>query len=455
MQLRPYQSDIIERARAELASGKKSLVIVSPVASGKTVLISEMISRSLAKGKTTIFVVHRTELLEQSVAALESAGVSPGIISAKAAPEYSKAVQVASIQTLVRRLDLVAAPDLMVWDEAHHVAAKSWATTFNHFKDSYHILLTATPIRLDGKGLKDFAQSMVMGPSTKWLIENKYLSGFKLFAPMTVDLSSARVAMGDFLKADLAEILDKPTITGDVVSHYLKIAPKTQAIVFCVGIDHSKKVAAEFARAGMVAAHVDGTTPADERRQIMKDFAEKKIQVVCNVDLFGEGLNVIGIETVVLVRPTHSLSLYIQMIGRGLRVAPGKPHLNIIDAVGNVFRHGLPDDDQKWTLTPTRKKKKLAAGPEVKIKQCPVCFGVHEPAPSCPCCGHVYEVAAREVEQVEGELRELTAADRERMNWVRRQEVRRARTKEELEKIARERGYKPGWVFMQMKHRGG
>lgn len=154
------------------------------------------------------------------------------------------------------------------------------------------------------------------------------------------------------------------------------------------------------------------------------------------------------------MRPTHSLTLHLQQIGRSLRTSPGKDHAVILDHVGNTLRHGLPDDEREWTLKSRPKKKKSLASPEVKIKQCPVCFGVHEPGPSCPYCGHVYEVAAREVEQVEGELRELSAADRARMKWVKQQEVRRARTKEELEKIARERGYKPGWVFMQMKHRG-
>lgn len=441
--LRDYQQRDIVRLRNAIAGGSRRILYQLPTGGGKTLMMAWMAARAAERGKRTLFIVHRQELLIQASRTLETAGIVHGLI----APGFTMsrdAVQVAGIQTLVRRLERVIAPDLLIFDEAHHCPSRTWFTVFEHFPAATAIGLTATPYRLDGRGLNDIFETLVRGPTVRQLIDAGFLSDYTLFAPPTgIDLEGVRTRAGDFARDQLADAVDKPTITGDAVRHYLKLAPGKQAIAFCVGIDHSRHVADRFRAAGIRAEHVDGSEDGRRRARIMDRFAAGDIQVLSNCDLISEGFDVPAVQAAILLRPTQSLSLYLQQVGRALRPQPGKTAI-ILDHAGNVLRHGLPDDDRDWTLEGRdRRGGRKPAEPDIPVRQCPVCFACHAPAPVCPSCGHAAESRGRDVAHVEGDLERI---DLDALRRQRRHEVGRARTLEDLRQVEAARGYRPGWA---------
>lgn len=443
--LRPYQADLYAAISKAMRDGHKNVLAQGPTGMGKTALTAEMLRQSAAKGAASIFLVHRRELVKQSIKAFHLAGVNFGVIATGFQPAKRHIVQIASVQTLVRRLGEFrpggyTAPRLVVEDEAHHVAAGTWATLRSAFQGAYHVGLTATPQRLDGKGLDKFYSTLVQGPSVAWLIENGFLSRYRLFAPGGIRTEGVHTLAGDFNKAELAKVADRPSITGDAIAHYRKLCPSARAVVFCTGIEHSKHVVAGFNAAGIPAAHVDGETDPDERDRAIAQFTEGRIRVLSNVELFGEGFDVPAIEAAILLRPTQSLGLYLQQVGRALRPAEGKAHAYILDHAGNVQRHGLPDEDRAWTLEgrPAGQSRGESAGPPVRV--CPKCFAAQRPGPpACRYCGAVFPVAARQVQQVDGDLVEV---DADAIRRARKREQGQARTEAELIALAEARGYK-------------
>lgn len=407
MNLRPYQVDLIDRTRALMKEGCKSILIQSPTGSGKTLLTAHMLHTAASKGMRSWFVVHRKELIDQSARAFKLEGLQHGIIAAGYPRHKQARVQIASVQTLARRFAQYPRPSLIVWDEAHHIAAKSWASIFSGLAGVYHIGLTATPARLDGQGLSAFFQKMIHGPSVSWLIENGFLSKYRLYAPANVDLSNVHKRMGDYARDELNVAMDKPKITGSAVEHYKKYANGKRAIVFAVSVEHSKHIVEEFQKEGFHAAHIDGETDPDIRHKTIQEFSDGNIHILSNVELFGEGFDVPAMECAILLRPTQSLGLYLQQVGRSLRTFGGKPMAIILDHVGNCGRFGLPDQDREWSLEGRDKSKGEYQAP---VRICQACFGAFSPAPVCPFCGHVAPPKPREVETVTGELQELDQA---------------------------------------------
>src|SRR3990172_7399037 len=232
MLLRPYQDEIIDRTRNFMRQGVKSVLIQSPTGSGKTLLTAHMLGTAAEKGMPSWFIVHRRELIKQSTIAFNGENVPHGIISANFESARTRLIQIASIQTLVRRFHKYRVPNLIVWDECHHIAANSWSRIFQTFPNAFHIGLTATPERLDGTGLNKWFRQMVKGPSVQWLIENKFLSPYKLYAPSSPDLTNVRTRMGDYVGSELTSIVDKPSITGDAIKHYINHAYGKRAVVF-------------------------------------------------------------------------------------------------------------------------------------------------------------------------------------------------------------------------------
>lgn len=441
--LRDYQIRDVNRVRAALADGHRAVLLVSPTGSGKTVLMAWMASRAADRGKRTLFCVHRQELMHQASETFEAMGVAHGLI-APGRTMTRDAIQIASVQTLVRRFDSAPAPDLVILDEAHHAASATWRRIFEAYPNARFIGLTATPARLDGRGLDDLFDDMVCGPTVIQLIEQGWLSPYRAFAPpIGIDLAAVNSRAGDFARGELAEAVDKPTITGDACRHYMRLAPGKQAIAFCVSVEHSRHVEAQFRSLGIAAQHIDGAENRHRRRDIFKRFAAGGITVLTNCDLVSEGLDVPAVEAAILLRPTQSLVLYLQQVGRALRPQPGKTAI-ILDHAGNIARHGLPDDDRQWMLAGRAKGERRKTEPDIAVAQCPKCFACHAPAPRCPACGHVYESHAREIDAVDGALEEV---DVEVFRAQRRRAQGRAQSLAELEAIARERGYNPGWAW--------
>lgn len=410
-----------------------------------------MLKTASDKGMSSIFMVHRRELIKQSTNTFNKVGVKHGIIAAGWYEDPRHLVQIASVQTLARRVKWLKKPSLIIWDECHHVAAGGWAKIHEQFPDAFHIGLTATPERLDGTGLGKWFKAMVNGPSVEWLIEQGDLANYKLYAPSNLNLTKVGTQMGDYNRKELGGIVDKPTITGDAIKHYIKYAFGKRAVVFCVSVDHSKHVTEQFRQAGISAAHVDGETPTEERDETIRKFEEGTIKVVSNVELFGEGFDLPALEVAILLRPTKSLGLYLQQVGRALRPSPGKTHAIILDHAGNCERHGLPDEARDWSLEGSRKRKKEDS--TVHIKICPSCFAANASwRKECSCCKYIFAVVGREVEFVDGQLEEVQADEMRRFRLT---EQGKCETKEDLLALAKKRGYRNphGWVHVIMQHR--
>lgn len=459
--LRDYQSAAVGRLRDAFRAGARRPVFVLPTGGGKTVTFAYMAARAAERGQRVAILAHRVELLDQISETLARFDVPHSLIAPGRPFHPTAPVFVASAFSVPSRLARIAPPELLIVDEAHHaVQGNSWGRVIAAWPDAHVIGVTATPIRMGGKGLGGVFDAMVEGPTVAELIDAGHLSPYRLFAPTTVDTSGLRVRGGDFVASELASACDRPTITGDAVEHYRRHADGRQAVVFCVSVEHARNVAAGFAGAGYAAASVDGEMTRADRSAAITAFRDRRTTILTSADLIGEGFDVPSIEAAVLLRPTMSLGLYLQQVGRALRVLPGKDHAVILDHAGNSRRHGMPCDVREWTLADRRRRRDGEAG---SVATCPACLRVHHPAPVCPGCGHDYREArgegagAREVAQVDGVLAEVQPArfspDRAHNARIALRLARRATSIDELRNIAREAGYKKGWAWHQWQQR--
>jgi len=447
--LRPYQADLIARVRAAYKEGSKAPLLQLATGGGKTVCFAEITRGAQAKGNHVLILAHRIELVDQISAALTEADVRHGIMAA-GYEHRPHTVTVASVQTLVRRLMSLPVPNLIVCDEAHHVASgNTWGKVFSTWPAAKRLGVTATPVRQDGKGLGEHFDTMILGPTTAELIEQGYLCRPRIFAPPTIDTSGLRIKMGDFVTADAEARADKPSITGDAIGHYTKHAHGKPAIVFATSVAHAEHIAAQFRESGYKAVSLNGGSGREVRRMVIEDFRRGAIQVLASCDLFGEGLDVPNIHAAIMLRPTSSLGLFLQQIGRALRTAPGKSEALIFDHAGNCLRHGLPTGPRDWHLTydEAHEKKK----PALAVRVCTACFAANAArSQTCTNCGHEFDVKSRQVSQVEGELIELTDTEFRAQS---KQLLGRAKSLQELEAFGRRMGYAAGWATHKWKAR--
>ena len=457
MKLRPYQEDMIQRTREALRQ-HKSVLLQGPTGCGKTALTVHMMQRSAERGISSMFCVHQGELLRQTSKALWQQHLEHGLIASGRRTSRMPA-QVASVQTLVRRLDRYDEPGLIIIDEAHRAAANTYQRVMDAYPSAKIIGLTATPARTDGKPLSDIFSDLVLGPSVRQLIDAGYLSDYELFAPPSqADVSNLKTRAGDYDKAQLQEAMDKPTITGDAVNHYLSHARGKRCVVMCVTVDHAEHVAAQYNASGVPAECIDGTMSETQREAAMGRFEKGDTLVLTNVQLMVEGVDIPAIEVVQWLRPTQSLIVWMQGNGRGLRTHDGKDRLIVFDHVGNTHRHGLPDEDREWSLEGRRKKgrRKQDDEPDVHIQQCLHCYHVFRPGvAACPACGEPVPRKKRpELVEVEGELEKV---DLEAERKARRREQGAARTLRELVRLGVQRGMnKPAeWAAITTAARAG
>lgn len=459
--LRPYQSKAVQDIRNSYLQGRRAPLCVLPTGGGKTVIFSHIAAATAARGKRVLILVHRVELLRQTSAALTKNAVDHSLINPQFTPDYRKAVQVASVQTLIRRLHFFEKmpPDLIVIDEAHHATAGTWKKIVEAFPTARILGVTATPIRGDGTGLGVQAggvfDDLIIGPQVPELIEGGYLVKPVIYAPLErLDLSGVRIVRGDFDHKEVEKRVDKPKITGHAVQHYTKLCSGTPAVAFCVSVAHAEHVAAEFRANGYRAYAVDGSMDDDVRKRILNGLGNGSVQIVTSCDLISEGTDIPAIGCAILLRPTQSTGLYIQQVGRALRPCEGKEQAIILDHVGNVITHGLPEEFREWSLDGERKRKK-AKGDQEKapsVKQCPQCYAMHAPAPQCPHCQHVYQV--QEAPKVQdGELQQITAETAMQIRRRRLREEAQAETYEQLVELGKSRGYKPGWARHKWEYR--
>jgi DNA repair protein RadD len=397
--LRPYQTQLVTEIRGQYQLGHKAVLAVLPTGGGKTVCFAHIAQAASVKGNRVLILVHRAELLDQASRAITA---PHGIIAAGRPMDLSHTVQVASVQTVARRLHLLPRDffQLLVVDEAHHTTAGTWAKVIAHFHAAKLLGVTATPIRGDGRGLGEHYQAMVQGPTAAELTSEGYLAPARVLAPPGFDSAGLRKRMGDFDTKQAEQRVG--TIMGDCLGHYRKHLSGQTAIAFCCSVAHAEAVAGLFQSAGIAAASIDGTMDAGTRRELLQRLAVGDLKVLTSCALIGEGVDVPSVGGCILLRPTASVGLHLQMIGRCLRPQPGKTAV-VLDHVGNTLRLGHHLEDRDWTLDGLRKRDREAA-PSVKV--CPTCFS-HQPSTAQVCrdCGHVFAPPERrEIKVVEGEL---------------------------------------------------
>jgi len=436
MQLRPYQAADKAKIYDAWNSGANNVMLVEATGAGKTVIFSEIIKEHSG---ASCAIAHRQELVTQISLALARDGVRHKIIGPKKVVRLvvnthmielgvsyydpSSPVAVAGVDTLVRRYDELKhwldSVTLWVQDECHHVLKENkWGTAAKMFPNAKGLGVTATPRRADGKGLGRHADglfdTMVEGPSMRELINAGYLTDYRIFAPPSdLDLTDVSISKdGDYNKIKLKNAVRKSHVVGDVVAHYLRIAPGKLGITFATDVETATDIAQRFNDAGVPAAVVSAKTPDAERISILRRFKNRELLQLVNVDIFGEGFDLSSIMVVSFARPTESYALFVQQFGRSLRIMDGKINAIIIDHVGNVMRHGLPDARQSWTLDRRDKRGKSQPTDVIPIRTCLECFSAYERTyHKCPYCGAIPVPAGRSrPEQVDGDLTELDVA---------------------------------------------
>jgi DNA repair protein RadD len=455
--LRPYQETASTNIRKAWAKGFRFVGFISPTGSGKTRTLASVVHDHDAPA---VVMAHRQEIVSQLSVALAIEGVQHRIIGSTALVKLcvqlhveetgrsyfnpSALCGVASVQTLAARGAKIKAwtetITLAVTDEAHHyVKDNQFGKALQLFPNAKVLMPTATPIRADGKGLGShadgFMETLVEGPSMRWLIEEGYLCDYRIFAPPSdLDLTAVTVSKstGDYSTPALVKATRKSHILGDAVQHYLRHAKGRRAITFATDVKSAQELAEQFNEAGVPAIALDGKTPDRERVEALRKFRKGGYLQVVNCELFDEGTDVPAVEVVSFTRATQSYGKYIQAFGRGLRpvyadgfdlstkegrlaaIAAGpKPYAIIIDHVGNVTRHGLPDAPRKWSLDRREKRSRGSSDPDqIPVKACPSCTAVYERFyPECPYCGHKPVPIGRSTpEQVDGDLVELDAS---------------------------------------------
>jgi DNA repair protein RadD len=460
--LRPYQREVIARVEAEIAAGKRRILLVAPTGSGKTVVVASIIADAARAGRRVLVVAHRSEIVTQTHAKLYAAGVDAGIIKAGFPPRLGEPVQVASIQTLHARAIRGSAmempdADILVIDEAHHARAETYQATIGAYPDAIVIGLTATPCRRDGRGLGNVFESLVECPQVGALIEQKFLVPAKVFAPSQPDLTGVRTERGDYVEAQLAERMNQARLVGDIIEHWQKLGESRATVCFATGVEHSVHVRNEFRRANVLAEHIDGNTPADERDGILKGLANRRVEVVTNCMVLTEGWDCPDASCLILARPTKSLGLFRQMVGRVLRPAPGKSDAIILDHSGSVFSLGLPDDDIEWTLDQDNRPvnrthaARAAAGIGPALVDCPECHAVRLRGQHCVVCGWVPRTKGAAVDFIDGDLGLVQRGRRVIPGYATENE--RERFYRQLLGIAQRRGYSPGFAFYKYQEK--
>jgi superfamily II DNA or RNA helicase len=453
--LRPYQTVGVEDIRSAFRGGYQAPLYVLATGGGKTVIFSYIGHHAALKGKRVWVLAHRDELVAQASRSMDEMGIRHGIIRSGLKPKDFRQVQIASVLTLVRRLDTVAAPDLIIVDEADLAMAPCWMKIFAAFPNAKILGVTATPQRLDGRGLGKQAGGcfdvLIEGPSVSQLIAEGWLAKPVYFAPpkdQLPDVSQVKSSCGDFKIGQLAGVMNKPNITGNAIEHYRKHIYPDPALVFCVNVQHAKDVAEAFRLDGLRAESIDGKMASGARAEKIFQFGNGGLHILTNCEIATRGTDIPRVVGAIILRPTESLALHRQIMGRVLRLFPGKTRAVILDHVGNVWRHGFAETQIPWTLEGKKSSKHQKAEPEVQIRQCPECYAVFPPAPVCPTagCGYVFPAPKEQPKVVAGNLQQVGAADIAKVAVVVPQTAEDCRTLPQLIAFGRARGYKnAGW----------
>ncbi|MCW2242785.1 DEAD/DEAH box helicase [Azospirillum canadense] len=442
MKLRPYQEKNANEILALLERGVPGSLYVLPTAGGKTVVVVGGVIRTVVNhGWSVAFLVHRRELLQQSVRTLAKAGIPAAVVDPDHDPDPSALVHVASIDTLKARQGRLAAwlrtIRLVVIDEAHHTVAPGWQALLEAMPHAQRLGVTATPFRGDGKPLGALFDEVVRGPSVAELTAAGWLCPAEVWSPVaSLDLTQVKISRGDYVASDLDRVMNDDAISRLAINQYTARMALEPAIAFCVSVDHARQVAKAFSRQGYRAVSVDGDMSTADRDAAIQGLASGDIQVLTSCEIVSEGTDVPVVAGAMLLRPTKSVLKYMQQVGRVLRIADGKQRACIIDMADNVRIHGMPESDRVWTL-----ETGLVPFAHRTIR-CPVCHRRFVAGPKCPSCGRTFRgwdtAAPRQLDMLaDSAIRAMRTEDAEHL----------ARSKSDLERIARLKGFASGWVY--------
>jgi superfamily II DNA or RNA helicase len=444
MNLYPDQQTLFQAVSDAFAAGHRKVMMQLATGGGKTVIFSHVASRAFDRGSKVLLITNRKELHKQGGHAFNRVGVIFSELTANTKYPPGAQVVVAMSETLKRRMkakdymDFISRFKLIIIDEAH---LGTFDKLFEVIDENQYVLgASATPIRTGKQpALEKFYDVMVRGPEIHELIENDRLCPIVNFST-PVDLSSVKMRGGEYDQGDQARVYSDVKLFSRVLENWLEHAKGKKTIVFAAGVENSKKLCEMFRDAGYSSAHVDDSTPTRERDAIFSAFARGDIMVLCNVGIATMGYDCPSIECVVLYRATTSVALYLQMVGRGSRVLPGKSYFIMLDFGTNFHRLGSWDQPRIWSLEkPKRKSKKDG---EIPTKMCPNCealLAAHVRV--CPACGYEWVRTARE--EIAAKLVKMSPSDVQRLA--------KSATVEELEIIREERGYKAGWALHKLR----
>ena len=444
MELRDYQQSVFDYSTKAFLNGAKGICCVLPCRSGKSYIMARMIKGT--KGNVLV-LAHRNTLIAQHKELLRDLHV------------LTDKVRIESVFTEASRLGKYStnSVDLIIIDEAHLSEARSYRKVCEYY-DCRRVLFTATPSRLDGKPLT-LADTLITGITANELIQMGAISDYDYYAPdLNIDTDNVDMVAGEYNNRQISDLMCQSAIYGDVLKYYRQLGENRQAIAYCTSVKHSEKTARMFIENGISAISIDGGMSIKERNRRMELFKSDKVQILCNCNLISEGVTLPNASVALLLRPTMSLPLFIQQACRVLTPVKGKKAV-IIDYVNNVQRHGLPTDNHEWSLSKAvEKRKQHNDDGTLSIRQCENCFRCFKTASKCPYCGYEYQVKGRELKAIQDvELKKIQAVEKEEQEKQRkyaRMQLGQCRTVADLQKIAKERGYAPGWVWRmaRIKH---
>lgn len=462
MQLREYQEVVKSKIRESFQKGNRSVMLQLPTGAGKTVSFVNITKDIIDNNRKVLILLHRIELIRQTWDKCLRHQLDVSVIHRDFTYRKYVPLQIAAVQTLAGRIksnsrSLPEDFDMIIIDEAHHATAKTWRDILDHYPNAKVLGVTATPIRSNGEGFEDLFDDLVIGVTPKYLIENGYLAKPRMFVnPLRFDLNKIKVkSTGDYNERELVKGYEQSTTYGDLIKTWRDKANGMRTVVFGINIDHVKKIVDAFNEEGIPAVHLSSDLDSMTRNSIINDFREGRVKILANVNIVTEGFDLPAIEAVMLVRPTKSLSLYLQMVGRGLRPAEGKGRAIILDHADCVAEHGFPDQDRIWTL----KGKKVQAESK-KLKFMDVSTGEIFESRELP--SHITEIELIEVDGDDfrkAELDKLFEIQEEKSfktGWVWYEFINKYKvpTEEEINYMQDKAGYKPAWSYFQKKQFG-
>lgn len=449
MQLREYQQRTVDAIREKAASGSRRILVVLPTGAGKTHTMATLVHGAIGKGNKVLALMHRRGLVEQMQERFTECHIDSGLIMSGVDTALHHDCQIASLWTYVRRLQLaekssnkffIDAPCLLI-DEAHHVLNNTYQKVLKDYENAFVIGFTATPTLSTGAGLGQYFDSMVNVVSMDELLDGGWLVPGEYYGPTEPDVERLKIVQGDYEKKGLDRAMNRPELIGDVVNNWFEAASNLQTMVFAVNRKHARALCEEYLKCGVNAEYLDARNGDEERSDVLRRFDNGDTQVICQVALYTEGTDIPAIQCLVIARPTRSLGLHRQILGRGARPFPGKEKFIVLDHGGNVNRLGFYEDEVRWDLNGKEGSNQLAKPrkKERTILTCEMCKFAFT-GPVCPQCGHQIKNYGKKIEAIEAELVRLDKGKTPKATMAEKELFYRM-----LEYYRRQKMYADGW----------